>query len=174
MAHTSASTASHTDTPHEPPLPRRRLLLFSGIFALFMLSANGLVAGTWTYLHGAFPWCGSGLLTLLSLSFLPLMLSGWRIDHPLLQLATRITAASLGLLNFLFFAALACWLALGLSALFGLGWRHALIAELGYALGALIALYAWIEFPFGNPAVSLLFWTCFFGAIRWNRLDHAG
>ena len=35
----------------------------------------------------------------------------------------------------------------------------------------LILLYAWIEFPFGNPAVTLAFWTCYFSAVRWAQLD---
>jgi O-antigen ligase len=34
----------------------------------------------------------------------------------------------------------------------------------------LIALYAWIEFPFANPAVMLVFWLCFFTAIRYHKL----
>ena len=35
----------------------------------------------------------------------------------------------------------------------------------------LILLYAWIEFPFGNPAVTLTFWICYFSAVRWAQLD---
>jgi len=35
----------------------------------------------------------------------------------------------------------------------------------------LILLYAWIEFPFGNPAVTLAFWTCYFCAVRWAQLE---
>lgn len=35
----------------------------------------------------------------------------------------------------------------------------------------LILLYAGIEFPFGNPAVTLFFWICFFCAVRWTRMD---
>ncbi|MFT3867262.1 MAG: O-antigen ligase family protein [Nibricoccus sp.] len=34
----------------------------------------------------------------------------------------------------------------------------------------LIALYACIEFPFGNPAVTLIFWTCLMGSVRWVKL----
>lgn len=34
----------------------------------------------------------------------------------------------------------------------------------------LIALYAWIEFPFANPAVMITFWLCFFTAIRYHQL----
>ena len=42
---------------------------------------------------------------------------------------------------------------------------------------ALILLYAGIEFPFGNPAVTLTFWTCYFCAVRWVQLEsceHSG
>jgi O-antigen ligase len=35
---------------------------------------------------------------------------------------------------------------------------------------ALIALYAGIEFPFGNPAVVLAWWFCFFSAVTYLRL----
>ncbi len=35
----------------------------------------------------------------------------------------------------------------------------------------LILLYASIEFPFGNPAVTLTFWICYFCAVRWAQLD---
>jgi O-antigen ligase len=35
---------------------------------------------------------------------------------------------------------------------------------------ALVAAYAWIEFPFGNVAVVLSWWLCFFGAVQYVRL----
>lgn len=41
----------------------------------------------------------------------------------------------------------------------------------------LILLYAGIEFPFGNPAVTLFFWICYFCAVRWIQLEsheHSG
>jgi O-antigen ligase len=34
----------------------------------------------------------------------------------------------------------------------------------------LVAAYAWIEFPFGNVAVVLTWWLCFFSAIQYSRL----
>jgi O-antigen ligase len=37
----------------------------------------------------------------------------------------------------------------------------------------LTALYAWVEFPFGNVAVVLAWWLCFFGAIQYMRLSGA-
>lgn len=42
-----------------------------------------------------------------------------------------------------------------------------------YLLGGcgLILLYAGVEFPFGNPAVTIAFWICFFSAIQYVRLS---
>jgi len=34
----------------------------------------------------------------------------------------------------------------------------------------LLLLYAWIEFPFGNVAVVLSWWFCFFIAVRYAQL----
>lgn len=36
---------------------------------------------------------------------------------------------------------------------------------------ALIFLYAAVEFPFGNVAVVIAFWTCFFSAVHYRRLQ---
>lgn len=49
-------------------------------------------------------------------------------------------------------------------------WRHPLVA---YPLAGcgLIALYAWIEFPFGNAAVAITFWLLFFGSLRYAVLQ---
>lgn len=35
----------------------------------------------------------------------------------------------------------------------------------------LILLYAWVEFPFGNPAVTLAWWMLFFTALRYPQAD---
>jgi O-antigen ligase len=51
--------------------------------------------------------------------------------------------------------------------------RHVLAARTSlYLLGgpALIAVYAWIEFPLANPAVALTFWITFFTSIRYARI----
>lgn len=36
----------------------------------------------------------------------------------------------------------------------------------------LVLLYAWVEFPFGNVAVVIAWWVCFFSAIQYARIDH--
>jgi O-antigen ligase len=37
----------------------------------------------------------------------------------------------------------------------------------------LVAAYAWVEFPFGNVAVVLGWWLCFFCAVQYSRLSDA-
>ncbi len=60
-----------------------------------------------------------------------------------------------------------------LSPLFLIRRFNALTSLPRYLFGGcgLILLYALIEFPFGNPAVTLSFWTCYFCAIRWTLLE---
>ncbi len=50
--------------------------------------------------------------------------------------------------------------------------RHLASALPCYLLGgcALVLLYAWVEFPFGNLAVNLTWWLCFFCAVHYARL----
>jgi len=36
---------------------------------------------------------------------------------------------------------------------------------------ALVSAYAWVEFPFGNAAVVLAWWLCFFCAVQYLRLS---
>jgi O-antigen ligase len=52
--------------------------------------------------------------------------------------------------------------------------RRSRLASISYFLLSgcvLIAAYALIEFPFGNVAVVLAWWLCFFGAIQYLRLS---
>jgi O-antigen ligase len=51
--------------------------------------------------------------------------------------------------------------------------RHFAGSLTGYLLAGcgLILLYAGVEFPFGNPAVVIAFWTCFFCAVHHGRLQ---
>lgn len=52
----------------------------------------------------------------------------------------------------------------------GRAWRHPLVAYPLTGCG-LIALYAWIEFPFGSAAVVITFWLLFFASLRYATLQ---
>lgn len=64
-------------------------------------------------------------------------------------------------------------LLLGLLPLFAVKWRRSGSVIPRYLLAgcALLLLYAWVEFPFANPAVMLTFWTLFCCAVRYAHLD---
>lgn len=61
----------------------------------------------------------------------------------------------------------------GLLPLLRLRLRHFSSSLPTYLLAGcgLILLYAWIEFPFGNLAVVLTWWLCFFAAVQYARLQ---
>ncbi len=67
---------------------------------------------------------------------------------------------------------------LGLCAALPWWWGRRRTAEpLGRALLAgcgLVLLYAWVEFPFGNVAVALSWWLCFFSWLRHARSRSQG
>jgi len=62
-----------------------------------------------------------------------------------------------------------------LLPLTSLPWRQVESVIPRYLLAgcALILLYAWLEFPFANPAVMLTFFAVFYSAIRYAELDAA-
>lgn len=71
------------------------------------------------------------------------------------------------------FVGTACLLLMGLVPLAGLRWRMLRHPLVGYPLlgCGLVALYAWVELPFANGAVLIGFWTLFFAALAYARLD---
>lgn len=57
--------------------------------------------------------------------------------------------------------------------LVSVSWRRVQSTLPRYLLagGGIILLYAWVEFPFANPAVMLTFAACFYCAVRYAELD---
>ncbi|HEY0863726.1 MAG TPA: O-antigen ligase family protein [Lacunisphaera sp.] len=62
---------------------------------------------------------------------------------------------------------------LGLLPLLAISWRRveAMLPRYLLAGCALVLLYAWVEFPFANPAVVLTFCASFYCALRYAALD---
>jgi O-antigen ligase len=62
---------------------------------------------------------------------------------------------------------------LGVVPLWGLGRRalNSLLPRYLLTGCGLVLLYAWLEFPFANPAVVLLFCSCWYLAVRYLELD---
>lgn len=123
----STSSFSNTADDQQPPIdspaeatefPLSRILIFVGVFASILLSANWLIAATWNAFWGydtapVWQWLGP----ILSLTFVATTILGRRHSSLALRTIYGISATWLGFLNFAVFAALATWL---LSALFAL------------------------------------------------------
>jgi O-antigen ligase len=65
---------------------------------------------------------------------------------------------------------------LGLLPLWTIPWRRidSNLPRWLLAGCAFVLLYAWVEFPFANPAVILTFWATFYCALRYAALDLEG
>jgi len=141
MASSSSAADSSHAVPQPPPFPRRRLFRFVGIASGAILITCVFVGVTWTHFSGTADWSARIGLTILALSFVPLMLVGWRIDHPLLRPPTTAAATAVGLLSFLFFGALAAWVADGVANAAGLPWTLRTIGLVCFGAAGLAALY---------------------------------
>lgn len=127
--------------PQPLPFPRSRLLRFVGIISGTILAASGFVGATWAHFTGTPDWGWQLALTALALGFVPLMLAGWKIDHPLLRLPTAAAAIAVGLLSFLFFGAIASWATAGIAGATALPIPLRAIGRGCFGAAGVVALY---------------------------------
>jgi predicted MPP superfamily phosphohydrolase len=108
--------------PHRSPagLTWQRLTFFVGVVGVILLAVNAFVCATLAHFldlprPGAWQ-AGSGILTLgfIAATIVGRFTAGW-----ILRMVYSVTAVWLGLLNYAFFAALACWVADGAALLAG-------------------------------------------------------
>lgn len=145
MDSSSLSATPAQDNHKAPPFPLSRILRFVAIVSGTVLAASGFVGATWAHFSGAADWGWQLALTLLALSFVPLMLAGWRIDHPLLRLPTATAALAVGLLSFMFIAAIASWVAMGLAVATGAAWSLRSIVQGCFGAAAIVTLYGFLN-----------------------------
>ncbi len=94
-----------------PMFTLRELAVFGSIGSAILLSANALVCATWSYFFGLPGWIAWQLIPgALAAVFIPATVLRFRFNHPALKVVYALSAAWLGVLNFAFFAAIACWI----------------------------------------------------------------
>jgi uncharacterized protein len=122
---------------------RRRILRFALTLLVLSLLATGAVIGTWLHFVGREgpDWVWWALPAVLSASFIPATLLGFRISHPSLRILTLASAISIGFLSFGLLAAALSWIAAGAAHAAGLAVRMQLLAECIYAAAFAVALY---------------------------------
>lgn len=100
---------------------KRRLAIFVTIVQSILFLAHFFLYETWAFsLHGnGAPERIAIVLGTLSVSFIAASLLAFRYTNPVVRGLYRVAAIWLGLVSFLFFAAVLSWIIFGLSLLFG-------------------------------------------------------
>jgi predicted MPP superfamily phosphohydrolase len=129
----------------------RRILSFLLVVSAIFFSGTWLVCATWDYFWGAPLFADWRFVAFaLSAAFIFSMLAGMRFSGLWLRIWYRVSAVWLAVLNFLLFAAMACWIALAITKGLGLNLDRKRIGETFYGLAVLVSGYgllnaAWLR-----------------------------
>jgi uncharacterized protein len=120
----------------------KRILRFIAIVQSVLFAAHFFLYETWAFSippQNSLLWLKIALAT-LSVSFVTASLLAWRYTNPLLRAFYRAAAVWLGLLTFLFVAAIGSWMAYGIGLLAGEHIHFHRVAEWLFALGFAVGL----------------------------------
>ncbi len=124
---------------------RSRIALFIAIVQLILFSGHWFLYRTMEYF-----WQTSGspenwilklVLALLSVSFVGASLLAFRFYNNAVRLFYTLAAAWLGILNYCFLAACACWIVYGVVTLAGIPANPGMIATVLFPLALLVSIY---------------------------------
>lgn len=123
---------------------RSRLIGFIVVLQSVLFLTHFLLYETWTYPAGSGTplamWL-KPLLVFLSVSFVAASLLAFRYTNTLVRTFYRTAAIWVGLLTFLFFAALSAWFIFGVARIAGLDINFHLLAEVLFAIAIAAGLY---------------------------------
>jgi predicted MPP superfamily phosphohydrolase len=123
---------------------RKGLFAFIAVFQFVLLLVHFFLYQTWSF---AVPGDARGLfwikifLGVSSLSFVAASLLAFRYTNPILRAFYRIAAVWLGLLTFLFVAAVSSWILFGIARIAGLGLDFHRTVEVLFGAGVVAGLY---------------------------------
>jgi uncharacterized protein len=126
-------------------MERKRLISFIAIIQSVLCLAHLLLYETWTFsptrsdIHGAF-WI-KVVLGFLSVSFIAASLFAFRYTNTALRAFYRVAAVWMGLLSFLFLAAVSSWLIFGVARLAGLDMNFHRTVEVLFGAAVVAGLY---------------------------------
>lgn len=126
------------------------MAIFAALLGTLLLGATWFVSATWLRFTDATGVAWRLVPMLLTLGFVPAMLLGLRVTHPLVRAANVLSSLAIGLLSFGVFAALATWIAAGAAALLGRPEAARLLAYVIFGGAAAVAGYglfnaAWLR-----------------------------
>jgi uncharacterized protein len=128
---------------------RSRIPIAVSIIQAFLFLIHIAVYATWTYFWGALEYSNAVelriALAVLSVSFVGASLLAHQYFNPLVRAAYTIASVWLGLVNFFFLAACACWIAYGAPLLFGMQLEKRPLAIACFGLGLVAGLGAMVN-----------------------------
>ncbi len=129
---------------------RTRLLVFVSIVQAILFLAHWFVYATVVHFWGglATSWTVKLAFVLFSISFVAASLRGWYSYGPLVRVFYSVAAIWLGFASFFLLASVASWIVAGVSALAGLGWRPAVIADATFGGAVVAGLYGIVNAAF--------------------------
>src|SRR5215470_12313310 len=104
----------------------RGFVVFLAIFQTVMFAAHALVVATWLHFWGGtvrHPGYAASAVFLVATSFVAASLLSFRYWNAFTRNFYRVAATWLGILNFLFFAAIGAWASALAKAVLGLPWH---------------------------------------------------
>jgi predicted MPP superfamily phosphohydrolase len=128
---------------------RGGIIGFIAVFQMVMLLTHFFLYETWSI-----SWAGSGsslalwlklAMGILSVSFIAASLLAFRYTNPVLRFFYRIAAVWLGLVSFLFFAAVLSWITFAIVSLAGIHSQFHRIVEVLFAAALLTGFYGLIN-----------------------------
>jgi len=124
---------------------RKRLIAFLAVFQSIIFLTHFFLYKTWTFSATGSDAAGPVWLKLslgvLSVTFVVASLLAFRWTNAALRVFYRAAAVWLGLLSFLFVAAVSSWIVFGLGRLLGLAVNFHLIVELLFGAAVAVGLY---------------------------------
>lgn len=129
---------------------RTRLFVFVSIVQAILFLAHWSVYATAVHFWDglAASWTVKLAFVLLCVSFVAASLWGWYSYGPLVRVFYSVAAVWLGFASFFLLASVVSWIAYGVSAIAGLGWRPAMIADATFGAACAAALYGLVNAAF--------------------------
>ncbi|MEJ0000471.1 MAG: metallophosphoesterase [Verrucomicrobiota bacterium] len=125
---------------------RRRISIFLVIVPAILLAATAFVCATWFHFSGTNDSFTVVIApVLLSLAYAPATLVGFRNSSLGLRIVYAVSATWIGVLNFCFFAAVACWLVDGMAWLMGWPLAPGYLSGILFGAALVVSVYGLIN-----------------------------
>lgn len=121
---------------------RQAFATFIAIVQLILSLAHCFVYQTWTYRHvPAHPRALEGTVGILSISFVAASILAFSYTKAPVRAFYKAAAVWMGLLSFLFLAALISWIVLGFASLVGIGLNFHLLVQAAFTIAIGLGVY---------------------------------